>query len=109
MPKTKLPKRPAALFDLDGTTLDTIKDITNSFNRSLARLGFPGHTQAEYKSWVGKSTLEICLDALPDDNRTEENGQKLLDLFTEDYKIHRMDETEPYPGIPELLNELKRR
>jgi phosphoglycolate phosphatase len=106
MLKPKLPSKPCAFFDLDGTILDTIIDITNSFNRSLQTLGFPGHTPPEYKAWVGNSTLEICLDALPKGAKTEENGHKLLSLFTKDYEEHRLDDTKPYPGIPELLQKL---
>lgn len=95
------------IFDLDGTLLDTIDDIANSMNRVLAANHYPEHDVAWYKSMVGGGARNLLIDALPPAQGLQaEEFDRLLRHYREDYRIHSMELTRPYDGIPELLNRL---
>jgi phosphoglycolate phosphatase len=55
----------AVLFDLDGTLLDTIEDLTDSMNAVLLTLGFPGHSVSDCKTLVGEGVEHFARGALP--------------------------------------------
>ena len=76
-------------------------------NRALAGLGFAGHDLSEYKRMVGHGNLKLAERALPEGARGGETVLKAYRAFKEDYAIHQLDATAPYPGIPELLGRLK--
>jgi phosphoglycolate phosphatase len=99
--------RPAAVFDLDGTILDTIRDLMDSMNRALKGFGYKEHLLSEYKNMVGNGNLKLTVRSLPPESRDEETVRKVFKAFKEDYAIHQLDATCPYPGIPELLDRLK--
>ena len=67
----------AVLFDLDGTLLDTIKDIADSVNRALDHLGFPQHEVEAYKYFIGDGRIALATRALPKDCRDTVNVDKL--------------------------------
>jgi len=97
-------KYKATLFDLDGTLLDTLRDIAGSVNRALSSLGFPEHKVDAYKYFVGDGEDVLAFRALPEDYRDPATVNTVLKLFHEFYAIHWGDYTRPYPGIPEMLN-----
>jgi phosphoglycolate phosphatase len=99
-------KHRAVLFDLDGTLLNTLQDVAGSVNNGLAKLGFPQHTTEAYKTLIGEGRDVLVRRALPAEHRDDTTAQKLLDLVNADYAIHWADHTCPYPGIPELLDDL---
>ena len=107
MPGKKEKLSPGAIFDLDATILDTVRDLMNSMNRALSALGYEGHDLAAYKAMVGNGNLKLAERALPPEARDEETVRKTYLAFKKDYAEHLMDFTEPYPGIPGLLRELK--
>lgn len=94
------------IFDLDGTLLNTIDDLANATNHAMTALGFPTHGLWVYPSMVGNGVKKLIERALPDDARTEKNIRDALDAFREYYNEHCCDATVPYPGIPELLEDL---
>jgi phosphoglycolate phosphatase len=98
---------PGAVFDLDGTILDTIRDLMDSMNRALKLLGFKEHDLKAYKTMVGNGNLKLSIRSLPPESRDEETVRRLFQAFKEDYAIHQLDATRPYPGIPEFLAKLK--
>ena len=98
----------AVIFDMDGTLLNTLKDITNSMNRSLRHFNYPVHNIATYKKFIGDGIDTLAYRVLPIKQRNEKNVQKLISLFSEYYDRHWCDETELYPGISALLNCLKK-
>jgi phosphoglycolate phosphatase len=99
----------AVLFDLDGTLLDTLDDIGNSMNRVLTRLGLPVHAILSYKQFVGEGMTVLARKALPSMESSDAAAvSKCVALMREEYTSHSMDETKPYPGIPEMLTELGR-
>lgn len=97
------------IFDLDGTLLNTIDDLGNATNYALRTCGYPEHALKAYPMFVGNGVSKLIERALPEDARSEENVLTLRRHFTEYYDGHCTDATKPYPGIPELLDELKAR
>jgi phosphoglycolate phosphatase len=94
----------AVLFDLDGTLLDTLRDIADSVNKALSSLGFPEHEVDAYKYFVGDGEDVLALRALPEDYRDCNTVNKVLLLFHESYAIHWGDYTHPFPGIAAMLD-----
>lgn len=94
------------IFDLDGTLLNTIGDLAAAGNHTLAELGFPQHPEEQYKHFVGNGIPKLIERMLPPghDKPTEERAYA---MFTEYYSQHKSDLTKPYPGMPELIRDLR--
>ncbi len=98
-----------AIFDLDGTLLDTVGDLAAACNRMLALRGLPEHTYDDYCRFVGNGILRLVERALPEELRTPEYVAAARADFIRFY-LGAIDRyTKPYAGIPELLAELARR
>jgi phosphoglycolate phosphatase len=96
----------AVLFDLDGTLLDTLKDIADSTNAALEKLGYPTHNTQAYKYLVGEGMATLAFKALPELYRNKETASRLLIGIEKEYSMRWADHTQPYPGIPKLLDAL---
>lgn len=96
------------IFDLDGTLLNTIKDLRIALNHALKMHGFSEKSEAETLALLGNGIEALVAGAI-------ENGRenpKFLETFCSFkayYSAHLNDYTVPYPGILELWGELKRR
>lgn len=99
-------KKLAVIWDLDGTLLDTLADLTDSTNRTLAHFGFPIRTAWEVRSFVGNGVGQLLAKAVPPGTE-EAVTRQALNWFHLDYAHHCQDQTGPYPGIPEALAALK--
>lgn len=95
-----------AIFDLDGTLLNTIEDLGHAANYALAQKGFPIHNMASYPFLVGNGVRNLLLRATPEDMRSESTINEVLTSFKEYYNEHNCDATIPYEGINELLETL---
>ena len=95
-----------AIFDLDGTLLDTLGDIAGACNHALTVCGCPTHEVGEYKMFVGSGIMNLFRRALPEEQRTEGMVMKMRDAFVQYYDVHKNDMTRPYPGISDLLDSL---
>lgn len=95
-----------AIFDLDGTLLDTLPDLWYSTNYALTRFGWPERTLNEVRSFVGNGVKNLIKRAVPEGTGPEEEV-RCLSVFKEHYAGHMSDHTSPYPGIPEALTALK--
>lgn len=94
------------VFDLDGTLLDTLRDLTASVNHALRWAGMPERTIEEVRWFVGNGVKKLMERAVPegtDNPRFAEVYQE----FRDHYLHHGLDTTEPYPGIMEMLRALK--
>ena len=58
------------LFDLDGTLLDTLDDLTDSANHILETNGYPLRTREEIRSFLGNGSRRLIARALPDGEET---------------------------------------
>ncbi len=96
----------AALFDLDGTLLDTLPDIASAVNTALASMGVPGRTPHEIRACVGGGMRDLAGRVLPDDMKSEQEIDACLALIQRAYGARSMVDTVPYPGIPELVENL---
>ena len=96
-----------AIFDLDGTLLDTIQDLCNACNHALAHFGYETHDVEACKYFVGSGIYKLIERALPEDARDEANVLKVKAVFDEYYGMHSEDYTKPYEGIQEMLTTLK--
>ena len=95
-----------AIFDMDGTILDTLLDLTNSINYATKNNDFPVHTIDEVKSFVGNG-LGVLVDKACPVGTSEEMKQKVFNDFKIYYKEHSADNTKPYAGINDLIKELR--
>lgn len=97
------------IFDLDGTLLNSLEDLCNSCNHTLALHGFPTHPLDAYRYFVGDGMAKLIERVLPEAGRNVETKQLIYDEFLAYYQIHKMDLTVPYAGIVETLEALQRR
>lgn len=97
------------LFDLDGTLLDTLKDISDSVNKALSHFGFPKHEVEAYRYFIGDGREVMASRALPEHSRDEATVSKLVTDINEEYTKHWADNTRSYRGIPRLLDVLTMR
>lgn len=95
------------IFDLDGTLLNTIADLSNAANHTLADLGLPQHTLDEYRLMVGNGMRKLIMRALPQDKAQDDAYvDSTLARFLSFYAQHIDLYTKPYTGIPELISAL---
>lgn len=90
------------LWDLDGTLLDTLGDLTDGVNFALKAFGHPERTQEEVRRFVGNGVGMLIRRAVPEGAPSEE----VLALFREYYYRHCQVKTAPYPGILDALKQL---
>ena len=101
-------KYEAVLFDMDGTLLDTLEDLRSGVNVALGRHGYPEHTLEEVRTYVGNGAGVLIRKALPE-GTPEEEFRQILKEYKEWYRVNYCTKTRPYPGVAELLEELRRR
>lgn len=95
------------VFDLDGTLADTLPSIADAINYGLAAVGRPEVSRDEVRRWIGEGLPTLCRRALPDAD--EETFERMMAAVSKHYREHQMDKTVPFPGIPELMDQLARR
>ena len=96
-----------AIFDLDGTLLDTIGDLAEACNHMLGLRGLGSHTCEEYRKMVGNGILRLVERALPEHLRTPEYVAEARQDFVAYYIDHIDRHTHPYEGIREVLHSLQ--
>ena len=96
------------IFDLDGTLLDTLDDLTASVNYALQAHVMPVHSIDDVRRFVGNGVRKLMERAVPDgaDNPFFEEA---FATFRQHYMTHSLDTTRPYKGVPETLAALKAR
>jgi phosphoglycolate phosphatase len=89
-----------AVFDLDGTLVDSVEDLHASVNHALAAIGLPPRSLAEVRTFVGEGARVLLAKAVaPRDELVE----PALAAWRPHYEAHCLDRTSPYPGIGPLL------
>jgi phosphoglycolate phosphatase len=98
----------AVLFDLDGTLLNTLKDIADSVNAVLARAGYRQYDIEAYRYFVGDGSFELARRVLPESRRNDKTISETVAAIDVEYAKRWADNTVPYKGIPEMLDEITR-
>lgn len=102
----------ACIFDLDGTLLNTLEDLANAANASLAEAGHPTHPLDAYRTFVGDGVFNLFRRALPATLTETEKDTAVADLVPRFERIYATcwhAITAPYPGIGELIAILRSR
>ncbi len=95
-----------AVFDMDGTILDTLEDLKDSTNFALEKCGYPTRSYDEVRRFVGNGIRRLIERAVPE-GLTVEQIDRVHEVFTEHYKVHCADKTKAYDGIKPLLEKLR--
>ncbi len=96
----------AVIFDLDGTLLNTLGDLTAAVNHGLSACGLPACTQTQVRTYVGDGVRQLIARACPAD--TDEGTQAaVLGEYLPYYAAHNADLTVPYAGVTDLLTALR--
>ena len=93
------------LWDLDGTLLDTLQDLTDATNYALRQFGYPERTLAGRRRFVGNGALRQMEQAVP----AGADAKEVLAVYKSYYNAHCQIKTAPYPGVPEALKILGER
>jgi phosphoglycolate phosphatase len=97
--------RSILIFDLDGTLVDSKKDLTASVNHIRHQFDLPLLTEDEIARFIGNGALMLIRRALGP-KATEENVQTGLQMFLSYYRAHMLEHTRLYPGVRETLDRL---
>ena len=87
------------LFDLDGTLLDTLEDLADAVNHTLAAFDYPQRSREEIRRFVGNGARRLIEQAAP----TGGDVDGVLEAFQKYYREHCQIKTKPYDGILEAL------
>lgn len=101
-------KKNVLIFDLDGTLLNTLEDLTDSTNFALNNFGYPLKSIEQIKNYVGNGVAKLIERAIPD-GKNNPDFENCLNVFKKHYSLNMNNKTAPYPGIKEMLLDLKNR
>ena len=94
------------IFDLDGTLVDSLHDISDAMNTVLESLNYPTHTYDTYQYFIGSGLRNLVSKALPTSNNNEEQIEICFEMMIQEYRKICTSKTKPYEGILELLDNL---
>ena len=99
-------KKSLLIFDLDGTLINTLKDLNIATNYALAKFGYPLRTIDQTRRDIGNGVAKLIERSIP--NGIENKDYPLcLSIFKDYYKVHYFENSFPYEGIKETLTTLK--
>lgn len=99
----------AAIWDLDGTLIDSLEDIGNAMNRVLNERGLPEHHMDAYRIFIGDGIEKLVFRAFPESHREKESLDNCISAMRETYLAHMLEKTKPYPGMPDVIETFKAR
>src|SRR2546428_2637935 len=106
MPDIDLSAVRALIFDLDGTLIDSQKDLILSVNAMLRELGRPELSDDTISSYIGQAVPVLVARVLGNGAASEEH-KRGIEFFLGYYEVHKMDNTRPYHGVPAALASLR--
>src|SRR5258707_1935384 len=95
----------ALIFDLDGTLIDSKRDLIRSVNAMLLEMGREQLREDPISSYIGHGAPQLVSQVLGH-GATEVERERALKFFLAYYEDHKMDSTCAYPGVPEALEKL---
>jgi phosphoglycolate phosphatase len=93
------------IFDLDGTLVDSERDLALSVNAARGEMDLPPLAAARISTYVGQGVQVLIRRALAE-KASEKNVERATELFLAYYRDHMLDHTVTYPGVREALDEL---
>ncbi len=96
------------IFDLDGTLLDTLKDLNEAVNYTMKQYNYPLRSMTQTRNDIGNGVAKLIARSIPD-NESNPNYQKCLETFKQYYMTHYSVYTKPFPYMKETLIKLKER
>ena len=100
-------KMTTAIFDLDGTLLNTLGDLCDSVTYAVEKHGFPAVSVEQTRIRIGNGVRKLVERSIPEEERTDEMIDTCLADFRAFYGEHMMNRTHPYEGIVPMLETLK--
>lgn len=94
------------VFDLDGTLLNTLEDLTDSVNYVMRQYHLPEHTIGEIRTYVGNGAAKLIERAIPQGTENPDYDG-IFAGFRDHYQAHCEEKTGPYDGVMEMLASLK--
>ncbi|MET0944951.1 MAG: HAD family hydrolase [Flavobacterium sp.] len=94
------------IFDLDGTLVNSLEDISDAMNNVLTSLNYPTHTYDAYQYFIGSGLRNLVSKALPASNNSENEIEVCFENMIAEYREICTLKTKPYAGIVELLDDL---
>lgn len=95
------------VFDLDGTLVDSVPDLTLALNHALDALGYSPVTQEDVRSWVGNGSVKLIERALTQlEQNTPEKVQALHQQFLISYEQFLCEQSQLYPDVMDVLTNL---
>jgi phosphoglycolate phosphatase len=95
------------IFDLDGTLVDTLDDLTDSMNAALTQLGRPARSPQECRAMIGHGLRKFAERALGEGHTHLTDA--LVERMVDDYRDHCLLKTTTYDGMKEAIAALRRR
>lgn len=100
----------AAIFDMDGTLVDTLADLADSVNAMLEHYNFPTRSIDEVRQFVGNGARKLMERSLPPEKSGDANFvSDALKIYNECYRERMTNKVKPYDGIPEVLTALEKK
>lgn len=100
----------AVIFDLDGTLVDTIKDLSDAINLSLKQNGYSiVYSIDQTKELIGSGIRNLCAKALEPFSSSDEDVEKVLNSFMHNYDLMQLNNTKPYEEMENVLYYLKQK
>lgn len=96
----------ALIFDLDGTLIDSKRDLIRSVNAMLEEMGRETLHEDTISAYIGHGAPQLMAKALGN-GTSEQERERALKFFLAYYEEHKMDSTCTYPGVREALDELR--
>jgi len=94
------------IFDLDGTLVNSLEDISDAMNSVLKGLNFPIHNYDTYQYFIGSGLRNLVSKALPESNNSIDEIETCFESMVKGYRETCTIKTKPYDGIIELLDNL---
>ena len=94
------------IFDLDGTLVNSLEDISDAMNTVLTGLNYPTHTYDTYQYFIGSGLRNLVSKALPASNNSDEQIEICFDCMINEYREVCTIKTKPYEGVVTLLDDL---
>lgn len=96
------------IFDLDGTLLNTLEDLTDSVNHAMDAMGWSRRDKKEIRLFLGNGIKQLMKLSSPDGISSEEFNTA-FEIFKEYYSMHNDDKTRPYDGTVEMMKNLRKK